>query len=128
MRRGMKIGVALSTVALWASANGAVLGSRVYAEQAATKVAPSAKQQKPEYLGSKQSKTYHLASCKYAKQITKDNLVKFRSPKEAEANGYAACKVCLSAKPSAQSTASQKSTAGSSKKTTPTTPSMPTSH
>jgi hypothetical protein len=45
------------------------------------------------YASSK-SEIYHAASCRYVSRIKPENLITFKSRKEAEAAGYRACKVC----------------------------------
>lgn len=45
------------------------------------------------YASSK-SDVYHDASCRYVSRIKPENLITFKSRKEAEAAGYRACKVC----------------------------------
>lgn len=47
-----------------------------------------------EYVGSKTSDKYHRPDCKSAKKIKAENIIKFRSKKEAEDAGYVPCKVC----------------------------------
>lgn len=46
------------------------------------------------YVGSKNSDKYHYPSCKWAMKIKPENLVTFKSVKEAKEKGYVACKVC----------------------------------
>jgi methylphosphotriester-DNA--protein-cysteine methyltransferase len=46
------------------------------------------------YVGSAKSNKYHYPTCKWAQKIKPENLVTFRSTKEALAAGYVACKVC----------------------------------
>jgi hypothetical protein len=45
-------------------------------------------------VASKTGKSYHLASCPGAKQISKSNLITFTSIEEAKAAGYVAAKNC----------------------------------
>ncbi len=45
------------------------------------------------YASSK-SDVYHAAGCRYVERIKPENLITFKSRKEAEAAGYRACKVC----------------------------------
>ena len=45
------------------------------------------------YASSK-SDVYHAAGCKYVKKIKAENLITFSSRKDAEKEGYKACKVC----------------------------------
>lgn len=47
-----------------------------------------------EYVGSSDRKIYHLPSCKWAKKIKSQSLVKFKTKQEAEKAGYRPCKVC----------------------------------
>jgi len=46
------------------------------------------------YVGSAKSNKYHYPSCEWALKIHPDNLVKFKSAKEALDAGYVPCKVC----------------------------------
>jgi micrococcal nuclease len=46
------------------------------------------------YVGSSKSDKYHYPSCQWAKKIKPDNLVTFKSAKEAQDAGYVPCKVC----------------------------------
>jgi methylphosphotriester-DNA--protein-cysteine methyltransferase len=46
------------------------------------------------YVGSSKSDKYHYPSCEWAAKINPDNLVKFKSAKEALDAGYIPCKVC----------------------------------
>lgn len=46
------------------------------------------------YVGSKNGTKYHLPSCPGAKQITKENLVRFETKEEAEAAGYSKASNC----------------------------------
>jgi hypothetical protein len=46
------------------------------------------------YVGTKKSNKYHLPSCKWAMKIKPENLITFKSAKEAQAAGYLPCKVC----------------------------------
>ena len=46
------------------------------------------------YVGSAKSNKYHYPNCEWALKINPDNLVKFKSAKEALDAGYIACKVC----------------------------------
>lgn len=46
------------------------------------------------YVGTKKSNKYHLPSCHCANNIKPNNLVAFKSAKEAQAAGYVPCKVC----------------------------------
>jgi hypothetical protein len=46
------------------------------------------------YVGSAKSNKYHYPSCGWALKINPDNLVKFKSAKEALNAGYVPCKVC----------------------------------
>ena len=47
------------------------------------------------FIASSQSKTYHVASCSYAKNIKAENLVKFSTKAEAAKAGYQPCKACV---------------------------------
>ncbi len=47
-----------------------------------------------EFWGSKTSNRYHYPTCKWTKQISPSNLVKFKSPEEAQKAGYIPCPVC----------------------------------
>ena len=46
------------------------------------------------YVGSAKSNKYHYTSCEWAAKINPQNLVTFKSPKEALDAGYVPCKVC----------------------------------
>lgn len=46
------------------------------------------------YVGSVKSNKYHYPTCKWALKIKPENLVTFKSAKEALAAGYVPCKVC----------------------------------
>jgi methylphosphotriester-DNA--protein-cysteine methyltransferase len=46
------------------------------------------------YVGSAKSNKYHYPSCEWALKIHPDNLVTFKSAKEALDAGYIPCKVC----------------------------------
>lgn len=46
------------------------------------------------YVGSAKSNKYHYRSCEWALKIHPDNLVTFKSAKEAFDAGYVPCKVC----------------------------------
>jgi methylphosphotriester-DNA--protein-cysteine methyltransferase len=46
------------------------------------------------YVGSAKSNKYHYPTCKWALKIKPENLVTFKSAKEALAAGYIPCKVC----------------------------------
>ena len=47
-----------------------------------------------EFVGSKTSNKYHYPTCKWVKAIKPWNLIKFKSPTEAQARHYAPCPVC----------------------------------
>jgi len=47
------------------------------------------------YVGSKKSNRYHLCTCKWARRISKKNLICFRNEDEAIRKGYVPCKVCI---------------------------------
>ena len=46
------------------------------------------------YVGSAKSNKYHYPDCRWAQKIKSENLVAFKSAKEALAVGYVPCKVC----------------------------------
>jgi methylphosphotriester-DNA--protein-cysteine methyltransferase len=46
------------------------------------------------YVGSVKSNKYHYPNCEWALKIHPDNLVTFKSAKEAQGAGYIPCKVC----------------------------------
>jgi methylphosphotriester-DNA--protein-cysteine methyltransferase len=46
------------------------------------------------YVGSAKSNKYHYPTCEWAQKINPENLVKFKSAKEAQEAGYIPCKVC----------------------------------
>jgi methylphosphotriester-DNA--protein-cysteine methyltransferase len=46
------------------------------------------------YVGSAKSNKYHYPDCRWAQKIKSENLVTFKSAKEALAAGYVPCKVC----------------------------------
>jgi hypothetical protein len=46
------------------------------------------------YVGSAKSNKYHYPNCEWALKIHPDNLVTFKSAKEALDAGYVPCKVC----------------------------------
>ena len=52
-----------------------------------------------EFWGSKTSNKYHYPTCKWTKQISPSNLVKFKSSEEAQKAGYVPCPVCKPPKP-----------------------------
>lgn len=47
-----------------------------------------------EFVGSKTSNKYHYLTCKWAKEIRPDKLMKFDSPKTAHQAGYIPCPTC----------------------------------
>ena len=47
-----------------------------------------------DFWGSKTSNKYHYPTCKWTKQISPSNLIKFKSPEEAQKAGYIPCPVC----------------------------------
>ncbi|MBN1663424.1 MAG: hypothetical protein JW943_07480 [Deltaproteobacteria bacterium] len=47
-----------------------------------------------EFWASKNSNKYHYPTCRWAKKIYPQNLIKFSSPEEAIKAGYVPCKVC----------------------------------
>ncbi|MBN1381786.1 MAG: hypothetical protein JXA41_08940 [Deltaproteobacteria bacterium] len=47
-----------------------------------------------EFWASKNSTTYHYPTCRIAKKIKAENLVKFQTPAEAKKAGYQPCKIC----------------------------------
>jgi hypothetical protein len=46
------------------------------------------------YVGSAKSNKYHYPNCQWAQKIKSENLVTFKSAKEALAAGYVPCTVC----------------------------------
>jgi methylphosphotriester-DNA--protein-cysteine methyltransferase len=46
------------------------------------------------YVGSSKSRKYHYPTCQWAVKIKPENLVTFKSAKEALEAGYIPCKVC----------------------------------
>lgn len=58
-----------------------------------------------EFWASKNSNKYHYPDCKWAQKIKSENLVKFKTPEDANKAGYIPCKVC---KPPASSKAELK--------------------
>jgi methylphosphotriester-DNA--protein-cysteine methyltransferase len=46
------------------------------------------------YVGSRKSDKYHYPTCSAAKQIKPDNLIIFKTAKEARDAGYIPCKIC----------------------------------
>lgn len=50
--------------------------------------------QEGKYVGSKNSKKYHLPDCRYAKKIKEENQIWFKSVKEAVDARYEPCGVC----------------------------------
>ena len=53
-----------------------------------------AQSQAAEFWGSKNSNKYHYPDCRWAQKIKPENLIKFKSPEEAQKAGYIPCKVC----------------------------------
>jgi hypothetical protein len=47
-----------------------------------------------EFLGSKTSNKYHYPTCRWVKEIRPWNLIKFKSPAEAQARRYIPCPLC----------------------------------
>jgi methylphosphotriester-DNA--protein-cysteine methyltransferase len=47
-----------------------------------------------EFWASKKSNKYHYPDCRWAQKIKPENLIKFKSPEEAQQAGYIPCKVC----------------------------------
>jgi hypothetical protein len=47
-----------------------------------------------EFLASKNSNKYHFPDCKWAQKIKPSNLIKFKTPEDAQKAGYIPCKVC----------------------------------
>ena len=47
-----------------------------------------------EFWGSKNSNKYHYPDCRWAQKIKPENLIKFKTPEEAQKAGYIPCKVC----------------------------------
>lgn len=50
--------------------------------------------QEGKYVGSKNSKKYHLPDCQYAKKIKEENQIWFKSVKEAQEADYQPCGAC----------------------------------
>ena len=48
-------------------------------------------------VGSSRSDVYHVPDCRHALRIAAQNLVAWRSPADARADGYRACRVCTPA-------------------------------
>ena len=48
----------------------------------------------PKYYGSTKSDKYHKEGCRYIEKIKDENLIIFRSVKEAQEADYVGCKVC----------------------------------
>lgn len=48
-----------------------------------------------ELCGSRESDTYHLLDCQYAKNIKPQNLIYFENQQEAEVLGYSFCSICV---------------------------------
>jgi hypothetical protein len=46
------------------------------------------------YVGSANSNKYHIPYCKWAKKISPENLVTFKTAQETVKAGYVPCKVC----------------------------------
>jgi hypothetical protein len=46
------------------------------------------------YVGSSKSNKYHYPTCQWAQRIKPDNLVIFKTAKEAVEAGYVPCSVC----------------------------------
>jgi hypothetical protein len=58
-------------------------------------VAPTPKAEpEVEFLGSKTSNKYHYPTCKWVKMIAPWNIIKFKSPHEAQEHHYVPCPVC----------------------------------
>ena len=47
-----------------------------------------------QYVASQKSNKYHLSGCAWAAKIKPENLVTFKTAKDALAAGYVPCKVC----------------------------------
>lgn len=47
-----------------------------------------------EFWASKKSNKYHYPDCRWAQKIKSENLIKFKSPEDAQKAGYIPCKVC----------------------------------
>jgi micrococcal nuclease len=47
-----------------------------------------------EFAGSAKSDVYHYPSCSYVERINPENLIRFGSVEDAQAQGYRACKIC----------------------------------
>ena len=46
------------------------------------------------YIGSKESNKYHYKTCRWVKNIKKENIVEFKTVKEAVDAGYEPCGTC----------------------------------
>lgn len=46
------------------------------------------------YIGSSESDKFHYPSCRFAKEISAENVIEFASREEAVNRGYTACGVC----------------------------------
>ena len=46
------------------------------------------------YVGSKNTKKFHVSNCRYASKIKEENAVKFSTTSEATGQGYVPCSVC----------------------------------
>lgn len=55
---------------------------------------PAPVTQEYQFVGSKESSKYHKPGCRWAKEISAENLIIFSSKADAEAKGYTPCGVC----------------------------------
>ena len=49
---------------------------------------------KIKYIGNKNSKKYHTATCRYAKNLKEENMVIFETLEQATLSGYIPCSIC----------------------------------
>ena len=82
---------------IFAALSVAVLVQGTPLAQAADKASSAKTPQKKEakYVASKETKTYHLASCKLTKEIKPEDEVRFSSKAAAAKAGYSPCSTCL---------------------------------
>lgn len=71
------------------------LGSSGDISSASANQSGTASEQKCAFVGSKNSNKYHLPTCRYAKNISPENLVCFSSADEAKSKGYLPDKNCI---------------------------------
>jgi hypothetical protein len=83
-------------VALFSAAPGIIQPKSPVSDSSGQKV--SAKQPETEatvkYVGSKTSNKYHYPDCKWAKMISSERLITFKSVEEAQKAGYKPCPTC----------------------------------